>query len=52
MERAEARAKELVESKDATVEIFGGNEDELVELSDTADADADDNCDACEDDEE
>ena len=33
LERAQERAKELVEAKDSTVAIFAGNEDELIEAA-------------------
>jgi hypothetical protein len=48
LERAEARAKELIESEDSTVEIFGGDADALVELLEDVVADADENCHTCE----
>ena len=48
LERAQERAKELVEAKDSTVAIFDGNEDELIELLEDLVADAEESCAACD----
>ena len=52
LERAQERAKELVEAKDSTVAIFDGNEDELLELLEDVIADAEESCAACDDEED
>jgi hypothetical protein len=54
LEKAQGRAKELVEANDSTVAIFDGNEEELIELLDDVVADAEESCAACDeqDDEE
>jgi DnaJ-domain-containing protein 1 len=49
LERAQERAKELVEAKDSTVAIFDGNEDELIELLEDVVADAEESCAGCDD---
>ena len=49
LERAQERAKELVEAKDSAVAIFGGNEEELIELLEDVVADAEESCAACDD---
>jgi len=49
LERAQGQAKELVEAKDASVAIFEGNEEELIELLDDVVADAEESCAACDD---
>jgi hypothetical protein len=48
LERAQERAKELVEAKDSTVALFDGNEEELIELLDDVVADAEESCAACD----
>jgi hypothetical protein len=46
--KAQGRAKELVEANDATVAVFNGNEEELIELLDDVVADAEESCAACD----
>ena len=48
LERAQGQAKELVKSKDSTVEIFEGNEQELIDLLDDVVADAAESCAGCD----
>jgi hypothetical protein len=48
LEKAQGRARELVEANDATVAVFNGNEEELIELLDDVVADADESCSACD----
>ena len=52
LEKAQGRAKELVEANDATVAIFHGNEEELIELLDDVVADAEESCAACDEQDE
>ena len=47
LEKAQGRARELVETNDSTVALFNGNEEELVELLDDVVADAEESCSAC-----
>jgi len=48
LERAQERAKELVQSSDSAVAIFGGNEVDLIELLDDVVADAEESCAGCD----
>jgi hypothetical protein len=52
LEKAQGRARELVEANDASVAIFSGNEEELIELLDDVVADAEETCPACDEAEE
>ncbi len=52
LEKAQGRARELVEANDATVTVFNGNEEELIELLDDVVADADESCAACDEQDE
>ena len=48
LERAQCQAIELVQAKDATVAIFDGQEEELIELLDDVVADAEESCAGCD----
>jgi hypothetical protein len=48
LEKAQGRARELIEANDSTVAVFDGNEEELIELLDDVVADADESCSACD----
>jgi hypothetical protein len=52
LQKAQGRAKELVETNDPTVAIFNGNEEELIELLDDLVADAEESCSTCDEEED
>ena len=52
LEKAQGRARELVEANDSTVAQFNGNEEELIELLDDVVADAEESCAACDEQDE
>jgi hypothetical protein len=48
LDRARERARTMIEAKDATVDPFGGDADELVEMVDDVVGNAAEGCPSCE----